>query len=597
MRKYITVIVLALVIGAQVNAQVITVKERKSDNELIDVKQPYFVDINSMLTLEINKDSVLLDMAAELGVQTYPKELLRLVNSTLRQHQKILSAINAQGDRRKRLDALKTFRTSLSPLLTYLVTNQDSLQGTPLYQAINTAFSTPDPDYGPVFSALNAQYKAVTSEYADKVNKSSAYFKLGGWLNTKDGATQFHIPGFDSLTENGIVTIPRFTTSVPPEEAQAYDEARNLADSINTNIDGFLSMVKEGVKGQISDVENKVTIILDGAYTTMENDLNDLASGVKNKFDGPVSTLKQDLNNFKLGVVKLVNDIENAKLSTSTLTTLAQDADTLYKQAKAIEALGDSIWNIFDAEVKSLPSVASQLKTEITNDIQKVITQLKDLGQPYLDEARNLMNLLSENRVADLKETAANFSSSTFALSYDNIPKSAEVDLRRVGADRKAGDQIYFKAVIVRDSTDGGFNKSLFWRKYTMFHMGIYNSIRASVVFLDKVNGDFAGSNSDFQLAPSYSAIFKIGTRKGRFYNQYLTPGLGVNVATMDFNNDNTPEIGLGVTAAFFHDYLQVGYGMNTNDNYWMLGLRLPLFGWATSAVQGTPTTTPALGN
>ena len=151
----------------------------------------------------------------------------------------------------------------------------------------------------------------------------------------------------------------------------------------------------------------------------------------------------------------------------------------------------------------------------------------------------------------------------------------------------------------MRDSTDGGFNKSLFWRKYTMFHMGIHNSIRASVVFLDKVNGDFAGSNSDFQLAPSYSAIFKIGTRKGRCYNQYLTPGLGVNVATMDFNNDNTPEIGLGVTAAFFHDYLQVGYGMNmnTNDNYWMLGLRLPLFGWATSAVQGTPTTTPALGN
>ena len=132
-----------------------------------------------------------------------------------------------------------------------------------------------------------------------------------------------------------------------------------------------------------------------------------------------------------------------------------------------------------------------------------------------------------------------------------------------------------------------------------MFHMGLNNSIRASIVFLDKVNGDFSNTSSQFQLAPSYSAIFKIGTRHGKFYNQYLTPGLGVNVATMDFDNNNNPEIGIGVTAAFFHDYVQIGYGMNmnTNDNYWMFGLRLPLFGWATSAVQGTPTVTPPLGN
>ena len=83
------------------------------------------------------------------------------------------------------------------------------------------------------------------------------------------------------------------------------------------------------------------------------------------------------------------------------------------------------------------------------------------------------------------------------------------------------------------------------------------------------------------------------------FYNKYFTPGIGVNVSTLDFNNDNTPEIGIGLTAAFFKDYLQIGYGRNmaSDDNFWLFGLRLPLFGWATTGVDSAPTSTAIKSN
>lgn len=598
MTKQLLILCLLVAFGIQLQGQVVTVKERKSDDELIDVTKPFFVDINSMLSIEIDKDSLLFEMAGVIGAQTYPRELLNLVNYTIRQQQQLLSNIMATGDRESRIKALDGFRTGMTPLFTYLATNQSALDGTQFYKALNAALGTPN-NYGAFFAALNAQYKQVTDDYALKVSQSSANFKLAGWLNTSDGPRQFHIPGFDSLVAGDIVEKSRFVTSIPPAEAKAYNEARDLADSINTNIDGFLSTVKSGVDSQISEVESKLTIILQGGFTTMENDINNLTESVKNKFTGPVSSLKQGLNDLKVGVANFINDVENATLSTSTMATLADDAQGLYTKTMTVEALGDSIFQLFKTEVESVPSIASQLKTNLTNDITTVVNQLKDLGQPYLEEVQQLLSILQENRVADLKETAVSFSTSTFALTYDKVPSSADVDLRTVGADREPGDQIYFKAVVERDAKSGAFSKTVFWRKYTMYHMGIHNSIRAAIVFLDKVNGDFSNTSSDFQLAPSYSAIFKIGTRHGKFYNQYLTPGLGVNVATMDFDNDNNPEIGIGVTTAFFHDYLQIGYGrnMSTDDNYWMFGLRLPLFGWATANVQGTPSKTPPLSN
>lgn len=52
-------------------------------------------------------------------------------------------------------------------------------------------------------------------------------------------------------------------------------------------------------------------------------------------------------------------------------------------------------------------------------------------------------------------------------------------------------------------------------------------------------------------------------------------------MATLDFNSDNNPEVGIGVVVSVFKDYLQVGYGRNIGIDkyYWFLGICLPFLG------------------
>lgn len=263
--------------------------------------------------------------------------------------------------------------------------------------------------------------------------------------------------------------------------------------------------------------------------------------------------------------------------------TVAQEAEALLAKGKNLKNDADSLYSPVKVQIIQLPSVAQEVKTKLTEDLTNTITQLKDLGEGYLTELQNILKTFHEGSLSDLSETAAKFSSSTFSLPLNSIPSEVDLDLRTVGQ-REPGDQVYFKATILNDSTGQTFNKTLFWAKYTMFHVGIHNSIRASLIFADKINGDFGNSTNNFQLAPSYSVIFKVGTRKGMFYNKHLTPGLGINFSTLDFDNNNNPEIGIGITVAFFKDYLQVGYRLNmsSDDNFCMFGLRLPLFDWAT---------------
>ncbi|HKC69863.1 MAG TPA: hypothetical protein VKG26_16625, partial [Bacteroidia bacterium] len=69
---------------------------------------------------------------------------------------------------------------------------------------------------------------------------------------------------------------------------------------------------------------------------------------------------------------------------------------------------------------------------------------------------------------------------------------------------------------------------------------------------------------------------------KSSFYNNFIDMGVGLNMATLNFNNNNTIEIGIGFVVSAFKDYLQVGYGRNVSvdQSYWFFGIRLPFTGF-----------------
>lgn len=587
MKKFLLILLIGLCSALQLKAQVVTIKEQKNNNETVAIKAPYIVDINATLNIEVDKSVLLDSLINMLGQQQYPSELLAVINNTIRQQQQIMTDIMMTGDRRKRLASLQNFRSSMIALLSPLVANQTTLENTPLYQAANDALGTND--YSKLFDALNTQYQKINQEYVTKVNASTAYMSLGGWINTADGSTQIHLDGFDSVTNGQFYQVKRIMTSVPQSEIDAYNSAQNLADSLQSNADTLVYLMKSRFQAGVSDLESKVDSIIMGGVSRFEAQLDSVATPIKNKFSGPVSTFKQHLNNFKTDAIKVVGEVEDFSFGYTVI--LYNQVRSLITQADTLEAEAKVLLKMVRAEIQTAPSVAKGLASELTADISSVITQIEALGKSYLVELENTLNMFDQNKLSALTESAAQFSAKTFKLPYNSIPAQTQLDLRYTGQ-RKAGDELYFKAEIAKDSAGVvSDKKSIYWQKVTMFQVGIYNTIRASLIFADKVNGDFANSSNDFQLAPSYSVVFKLGTRRGMFYNKYLTPGIGLNIATFDFENNNKPEIGLGLTASFFQDYLQAGYGrnMSTDDNYWFFGLRLPLFGWAT----GTTTLSP----
>ncbi|MFT7381019.1 MAG: hypothetical protein ACI9Z3_000899 [Roseivirga sp.] len=599
MQRLYTFLLIAILSFSTCYSQVVKIKEYNSNNELIDISKPFIVDINGRLSININKTILLDTIIGALDQREYPSEMLELISQALRLQQKTLMSMTTTGSREERLMALDTFREGMAPLLTYLVDYQEGLQETQFYKDLAEALGKTDQGYKPYFQVLDQYYNQVTSRYTAIVNKSSVRFKLGGWLNTDKGPEPFHIEGFDSISSEGIFQVPRFATSIPRSEVDNFNKARKLADSLQNNTEVLVDYMKKKASNTVDElktIETKLNDILDNGLKSFESRLDSTSNSIQQKFSQPVSHFKQSMNDFRVDLATIKADVQNITLNKAL--DIAIEADSLIKTADKLKTEVEALYKMVTQEIAPAPGIVQNLKSGLTSDITIVKTQIENLATSYLNELKATLYVFNESNLKELTETAAKFTSSTFALSYNDVPASTILDIRTVG-EREVGDEIYFKATIVRDSTANSFDETVFWQKYTMFHIGLNSSIRASLIFADKVNGDFANTTNDFQLAPSYSAIFKIGTRKSMFYNKYFTPGIGVNVSTLDFNNDNTPEIGIGLTAAFFRDYLQIGYGRNmaSDDNFWIFGLRLPLFGWATTGIESAPKSTAIKSN
>jgi hypothetical protein len=81
-----------------------------------------------------------------------------------------------------------------------------------------------------------------------------------------------------------------------------------------------------------------------------------------------------------------------------------------------------------------------------------------------------------------------------------------------------------------------------------------------------------------FLFAPAYSVLFRWGSRKSKFYNDFVNVGVGLNFSAPDFNFDGVPEFAVAGAVSAFKDYLEIGYGYNFGHDgwFWFLGFRIP---------------------
>ena len=132
----------------------------------------------------------------------------------------------------------------------------------------------------------------------------------------------------------------------------------------------------------------------------------------------------------------------------------------------------------------------------------------------------------------------------------------------------------------IRDSPNYEY-KEIYRRYISMARISPHLKMAGTLVLANpynRLNSASVELENKFQFAPSYGIFMKWGSRKSKFYNDFLTLGVGAGFSSPDFNLDGTPEFGAGIIITAFKDILSAGWSWNfgVDTPYSFIGFNLP---------------------
>lgn len=89
-----------------------------------------------------------------------------------------------------------------------------------------------------------------------------------------------------------------------------------------------------------------------------------------------------------------------------------------------------------------------------------------------------------------------------------------------------------------------------------------------------------AGEEATLAPSPATTLVFKMVKRKAVWLEEWIHPGL--NIDFLDFDEEQSLELGVGVAMTIYKDFFEVGYGRNPTIRedpwYWYFGLNVVKF-------------------
>lgn len=538
------------------------------------VIREYNMDINSSLQLKINKTKINEEANAWIGNPvSIPFKRMENVKKILEKRQQLIqqASISPTAPLQDRKAALNNFSTNVLEMFKLLKTD---MRNTPLYAKANTIFGgsgTWDQKYSAFFDALSTEIDEITEQYKAALEANKVYFRMGAFI----GQTPVHMEGFDTFKENEFYKIPRFATTIDAAEKKKFDEFKSFADEANKNsAAAFKAKLKETIDPLLQSLEDNLKAKFRTPLDSFSNGIQKI-DALSSEFKQRISERQSDLNTIEVNIELLIKDAENIS-DPNYISALEMNINSVVDNIERFQTNLDSDL----VRIKKIPdnalSVFNTFKSGYTSGKQ-ILKNMQNELKTFLDDQARL-NIGIPDKIS---ESLLKLGNQVNSIQLDNIPEETEINLLTAG-DRKPGDQLYIKAVISKQpaTAETTLEKTIDFTHIGITQVGIYSTIKAVLLFADNTSVEYP-VKKQFQLVPSYSVLFKYGTKKFNQYNRYIAPGIGVNMATLDFNNDNTPEIGIGVVGSVFQDYLQVGYGrnMSADQNYWFFGIRLPFIG------------------
>ena len=564
--------------------------------DTISPDAPGIVDINSVIRIKLDRGQIEEEMFRLQGISSSDERLVKLqdLNRLMRFETEILRQLN------------ENFRASAQPSLAvyqkWALTIQNLIneikQTDPsIIEDINAnveeqiQFLQQGGTYGEyALDKIEARADRLRKELQHELGLNESgdstflvYFRLGAFIKDRTGGRPIHVENFDNYNREEYQEVARFGASISAAEQQALQEntllAREMAKQQDTVELNFGKILNDGINSLFSSIQ---------AYSQLRTSYDSVRLALRDTPNATQSIQALDQHFSSINSIRRIYDVAQ-----STFNNLASGGITA---ASLIDNEPDIIVGRLEQVVRSANTNYDSLtlglrppsETVGNQELQVVFDNYQNLSvavnkdisgiRSYLGTARTL---ISQFRKSYLKSEA--FSEQVKRFTAGNLPEEGYIELKYIGR-RGVGDEILIKATLERgrNTRNANFERRELYRRYLSLqristHVKMSGALILANPYL-RDNNARIDLESRYQFTPTYGIFLKWGSRKSRFYNDFLDLGIGMGFSSPDFNTDGTPEFGAGVMMTALKDVISVGWGWNfgMDTPYTFIGFNIP---------------------
>ena len=471
---------------------------------------------------------------------------------------------------------------------------------------------------------VSRELQAAQAAYNATAPNSGVSIEVQAHLVPRQGEpSAIALPGYNSVKPGPLSRFEKIRFEVPSEQQQIFDQMQKLAaktaDAKNLS-QALLIALRSNVAA------SPIQAQLDKVQADAEN-VKKLADAIDSKsIDTFLKSVKDAAaqNNaadaqLMTDLTKLINDAKSAKSTFTELTNLSSFASSL-KTADPVTALNQILGRFktvtelpkeltsLDAPLKNIGTDLDKVKSSLdaatlTPAIKNLLTADTSPFAPLLADGGAVQTLIDDaKRLGEM--IASFFHAETTATAVANLPvpegqqripieknASTSFNLQTIAAPRNPGDTVQLGYAFYsgeQTTSSAGWTDLFELRLY-----GLSDKFAASLAMVRQT------SQAKFKPTAAMSWLltyqpWPTGTaERGKTAIRWFS-GAGLTTMALDFDPNETAELGIAPTVSFLNDRLLIGYGWDlqaaTHRSYAFFSLQL----FSKSGFLGTPATTPA---
>jgi hypothetical protein len=566
------------------NKDLLQVQEKTISGKTIDLASNMkVVEPNSNLVVIVNKAALSDQLAGtELSPDVTAKlgSLLAMIQQQKAAMQDVTDALLINNKDPKSVE----WQPYMKKLGSFVRLIRDNPQTKAIFNATLPANSTILQSYQTLFTTAALYIIQLEAQIQQEAKANGVYLQLGAWLDTKNGQTPIHIPGYDDYTSRPSSVVEQFQYTLTAEQKQELTAISTLSTNVNQKGLGTALQVAINSNGGLLKVLNtlpsyKMVVAIQDTLETMLNAGNTTLAALK----APITDIHQALQSYVSDLNNVIKTFSTVSASTTpnqllnnvnnNITDLATKTaalkTSLTTDMATIKVVGTTADTKAMAYIQNLPILLNGLADSLQNDFAHLKTNINDLLNTAITE-QNLTNATYD------------FTTKVNQFSIDKALQPAVINLELAGV-RDEGDMVTIKLATGKAGLPV-VEQALI--QYHLYFCSLYARTATGFLFINPVPL-FQTSNGKalFRNSPSYSVLLKgfwkgeLASRQNLSYHSIFNPGVGVNFSALNINPNGTTELGIGGVFTLFNDFFQTGYGFDTvsGRGYMFFGFKIPV--------------------